>query len=193
MKRNTQKNKGYTFLELLIVLAIIAVISMIAFPAYQDYLTRGRRNEARNMIMDLQQKLEQNYTLHRTWEVQNVNADGSKTGITADDALTKFYGNLVKDHSGKKAILLPEGSTTALADYAVRFDYVPNKDDPKVVDGTIITAVPINRQQKNDRDCQTFILKSNGAKIASKNKYWTQTEFGSDNSRTGISLTCWKN
>lgn len=193
MNRNKQKNKGYTFLELLVVVAIIAVISMIALPAYQDYITRGRRSEARNSIMDLQQKLEQNYTLHRTWEVQKVNADGTKSGITADEALTKFYGSMVKDSGGKKAILLPEGATAAAADYALRFDYVPNKTDPKVIDGTIITAVPINKQQNMDKECQTFILKNNGAKIASKTRYWTQTEFGSDTSRTGTSLNCWKN
>lgn len=40
------KVKGFTLIELMIVVAIIAVLAALAFPAYQDYTVRARVSEA---------------------------------------------------------------------------------------------------------------------------------------------------
>ncbi len=59
--KNTQK--GFTLIELMIVVAIIAILAAIAIPAYQDYLVRAQVSEASTL------------------------ADGSKT------AIAEFYSN----------------------------------------------------------------------------------------------------
>ena len=47
------KQRGYTIIELMIVVTVIAVLAAIAVPSYQDYTKRARRSEAQVALSEL--------------------------------------------------------------------------------------------------------------------------------------------
>ncbi len=57
-----QFQKGFTLIELMIVVAIIGVLAAVAYPSYKEYVARSRRAEARTILVASQQWMERFYT-----------------------------------------------------------------------------------------------------------------------------------
>jgi type IV pilus assembly protein PilE len=57
-------NKGFTLIELMVVIAIIAIIAAIAIPSYTESIRKGRRSDAVKEIGRLQLDLER-------WRAEN--------------------------------------------------------------------------------------------------------------------------
>lgn len=49
------KNRGFTIIELLIVIAIIGVLAGIAIPNYNNFMNKSRRSDGMTALLDLQQ------------------------------------------------------------------------------------------------------------------------------------------
>ena len=59
MAMRTMRVRGFTLIELMIVVAVIAILAIIAISSYGEQIRKGRRAEAARFVGDLQLKLEQ--------------------------------------------------------------------------------------------------------------------------------------
>lgn len=60
-------HKGFTLVELMIVVAIVGILASIGIPAYSNYVLRGKLTEAPTELAGMRVKLEQYYQDHRTY------------------------------------------------------------------------------------------------------------------------------
>jgi type IV pilus assembly protein PilE len=61
------KNKGFTLIELMVVVAVVAILSAVAYPSYTEYVARGHRADARAGLLQAQQWLERAATATGTY------------------------------------------------------------------------------------------------------------------------------
>lgn len=79
------KEKGFTLIELMIVVAVIAILSAIAIPAYNDYVIRGKLVDATAQLSDGRIKIEQYFQDNRTY------ANVSSSIVSPCPASTKYF------------------------------------------------------------------------------------------------------
>jgi type IV pilus assembly protein PilA len=70
--------KGFTLIELMIVVAIIGILAAIAIPAYQDYTIRAQVSEGLSLASSVKASTSEFYADRGSWP-----ADLTKIGITA--------------------------------------------------------------------------------------------------------------
>ncbi len=68
--------KGFTLIEVLIVMVIISILAAIAYPRYQEYVENARRTELQGDLMMLASALE-------TYRSQNLSYGGAELSALA--------------------------------------------------------------------------------------------------------------
>lgn len=62
-----RQEKGFTLIELMVVVAIVGILAAIAYPSYREYVMRGRIAEATSVLSDMRIKIEQYYADNKTY------------------------------------------------------------------------------------------------------------------------------
>ena len=70
MKKQTSSSgqKGFSLIELMIVVAILAILGAIAYPSYMDSITDARRTDAQTVLMEAAQYMERFYTENNRYD-----------------------------------------------------------------------------------------------------------------------------
>jgi type IV pilus assembly protein PilE len=65
--KTLRHRRGFTLIELMIVVAIVAILASVALPAYGEYVRRGQITPAFNRLADYAAKMEQYYQDNRSY------------------------------------------------------------------------------------------------------------------------------
>lgn len=65
--RHRSATRGFTLIELMVVVAIIAILAAIAYPSYSNYAFRARRADAHNLLMHIAAAQERHYSTHNKY------------------------------------------------------------------------------------------------------------------------------
>lgn len=139
--------RGFTLIELMIVVTILGIVAVIAVPSYGDYVRRGNRTVAKAVLMDVASRQESWLTDRKTYATTL-----SALGYPADT----FY-------VGKGGT--PSASATG-AIYSVTLSAA-------TATSFTVQAVAKNSQTK-DTGCTTMGLNSLGQRTPATGDCWTR-------------------
>ncbi|HEZ6523949.1 TPA: pilin [Neisseria meningitidis] len=71
--------KGFTLIELMIVIAIVGILAAVALPAYQDYTARAQVSEAILLAEGQKSAVTEYYLNHGKWPKNNTSAGVAST------------------------------------------------------------------------------------------------------------------
>ncbi len=110
----SRTRRGFTLIELVIVMAIIAILVAIALPSYQDSVRKSRRGAAKSLLVELAQRYERFHTINNTYAgfFATIPAGDLQSPTTGGPA---FY-NILEPVAGTATVYtlsaVPQGSQT---------------------------------------------------------------------------------
>ncbi|HEZ4746823.1 TPA: pilin [Neisseria meningitidis] len=78
--------KGFTLIELMIVIAIVGILAAVALPAYQDYTARAQVSEAILLAEGQKSAVTEYYLNHGEWP-----GDNSSAGVASSSTIKGKY------------------------------------------------------------------------------------------------------
>nr|CAA93251.1 PilE/pilin (PilE) [Neisseria gonorrhoeae] len=98
--------KGFTLIELMIVIAIVGILAAVALPAYQDYTARAQVSEAILLAEGQKSAVTEYYLNHGIWPKDNTSA-----GVASSD---KIKGKYVQSVTVAKGVVTAEMASTGV-------------------------------------------------------------------------------
>ena len=87
------RSKGFTLIELMIVVGIVGILAAIAYPNYMEYIQRGNRSEGQALLNDAAASQERFFAQNNTYVTSQANI--------ARHGLRNTNGTTVNSDTGK--------------------------------------------------------------------------------------------
>ncbi len=119
--------RGFTLIEMMIVVAIVGILAAIAYPSYQQYVLRSNRTEGQALLNEAAAREERyfaqnNSYVSATGDLGKLNLPNTTTSGTGNDATSsalsstgkyKLAVSKVNNDGGYTLTATPQGSQTA--------------------------------------------------------------------------------
>lgn len=103
---NMQKQRGFTLIELMIVVAVIGILSAVAYPSYTEYVRRGHRADARAGLLQAQLWMERAATATGTYPTDSDLTKVLPTSLSWSGDSAKRYEIGLKSSSASAYTLI---------------------------------------------------------------------------------------
>ncbi|HEZ5890611.1 TPA: pilin [Neisseria meningitidis] len=151
--------KGFTLIELMIVIAIVGILAAVALPAYQDYTARAQVSEAILLAEGQKSAVTEYYLNHGIWP-----SDNSAAGVASSSTIK---GKYVKEVEVKNGVV-----TATMASSNVNNEIKDKKLSlwAKRQDGSVkwFCGQPVERTDNNAANDDVAAAAANGKQIDTK-------------------------
>jgi type IV pilus assembly protein PilE len=80
-----RKTRGFTLIELMIVVALLAILIAIGYPSYRDQVMKSRRAEGMGELLELADRMERYYSGNGTYNGATLGPDDDDVYETATE------------------------------------------------------------------------------------------------------------